>query len=207
MARDRKKKSGKRHLKPRLFVLCEGTKTEPRYLKGFLKNLGMEEGYQIDIIELVDTEINTAKELVDLAIKQRELEKDEIWAVFDKDGYTMHAQAFDRARAKDINIAFSSISFETWILLHYVYTTKEFEKSEDVIKYMKDNGYIDYEKSDCENFNKTKDKLEKAIINAKRLRHHQKSVNSDNKIYKWNPYTNIDELLESIRTFIERHTQ
>ncbi|MCK5683300.1 RloB domain-containing protein [bacterium] len=206
MARDRKKKKLLKP-KPKLFILCEGEKTEPRYLKGFLKNLGIEEGYQVDIIEIVDTKINSAKELIDLGLLQKELENDEVWAVFDKDGYTQHAVAFAKAKAKGVNIAFSSISFETWILLHFKYTTREFRKSEDVIKYMKDNGYMDYDKTDCENFNKTKNKIDTAIQNAKRLRTHQKTGNIGSTIYNWNPYTNVDELLDAIKAFIEKHTQ
>jgi hypothetical protein len=59
---------------------------------------------------------------------------DEVWAVFDKDGHPDRERAFYLANQlvneKCVNIAFSSISFETWVLMHYEYNTTQFEKSQ-----------------------------------------------------------------------------
>ena len=45
------------------------------------------------------------------------------WAVFDKDYHPEHKEAFKLAKQEidenKVNIAFSSISFEQWILLHF----------------------------------------------------------------------------------------
>ncbi len=48
-------------------------------------------------------------------------EFDESWAVFDNDGHPAQKEAFALASEKDkpVNIAFSSRSFEQWILLHF----------------------------------------------------------------------------------------
>lgn len=58
----------------------------------------------------------------------------EAWAVFDKDGHPAHEQAFALARetinGKPVRIAFSSIAFEHWILLHFEKNTTAFVKSE-----------------------------------------------------------------------------
>lgn len=58
---------------------------------------------------------------------------DEVWAVFDKDGHPQHREAFELAEneieGKKVNIAFSSIAFEYWILLHFERNTSVFEKS------------------------------------------------------------------------------
>ena len=58
---------------------------------------------------------------------------DELWAVFDKNGHTAHKEAYELAQQKinekAVNIAFSSRSFEYWILLHFERINFTFEKS------------------------------------------------------------------------------
>ena len=60
------------------------------------------------------------------------------------------------ADINNINIAFSSISFEYWILLHFEYTSRVFYKSDEIIKLLKDKNHIDYSKGSTDIFQKTK---------------------------------------------------
>jgi len=57
----------------------------------------------------------------------------EVWAVFDKDQHPGHERAFKMAQeeinGKKVNIAFSSIAFEHWILLHFEQNITGFSKS------------------------------------------------------------------------------
>lgn len=64
-------------------------------------------------------------------------EKDysELWAVYDKDGHSDHHNAYLLAKNKEVcnktvNIGFSSISFEEWILMHFEYCSTSFIKSQ-----------------------------------------------------------------------------
>ncbi|WP_433810871.1 RloB family protein [Flavobacterium johnsoniae] len=58
---------------------------------------------------------------------------DEVWAVYDKDGHASHQEAVELAQItinnKNVNIAFNSISFEYWILLHFESNLTIFQKS------------------------------------------------------------------------------
>ena len=70
-------------------------------------------------------------------IAQKGLEEgvyDEAWAVYDKDQHPNHKEAFDLSRievnGKNVNIGFTSISFEHWILLHFELNTSDFVKSQ-----------------------------------------------------------------------------
>lgn len=58
---------------------------------------------------------------------------DEAWSVYDKDGHAHQESAFEQSKeivnGKKVNIAFSSIAFEQWILLHFEDSTNPFEKS------------------------------------------------------------------------------
>ena len=59
---------------------------------------------------------------------------DEAWAVFDKDQHPKHKEAFELSRKEvnntKVNIAFSSISFEHWVLLHFEINQMAFIKSQ-----------------------------------------------------------------------------
>lgn len=77
------------------------------------------------------TPVNFVKEARD-GLKEDIFE--ETWAVFDRNGHPAHVQAFQLAREpvgqKLVNIAFSSIAFEHWILLHFEKNATAFVKSE-----------------------------------------------------------------------------
>ena len=196
MARNRKKKEGKRRIKSRLYIVCEGMETEYNYFKNYIDDCHLCEKY-LDV-RVFETSKNTARELIFFLKESRKSLNDELWAVFDKDGYTRHPDAFNMAKANNIRIAFSSISFEYWILLHFEYTTRPFVRAEEIISHLKNKGYIDYEKNDRTTYEKIKDKTPVAVTHAVRVRKYQHEANPDSKIYEMNPYTNIDELLDSI---------
>lgn len=58
---------------------------------------------------------------------------DEVWAVYDKDGHAAHERAIELAHkeieGKKVNIAFNSIAFEYWVLLHFERNSTAFQKS------------------------------------------------------------------------------
>jgi hypothetical protein len=196
----RTRKINSRQYKKRLFIVCEGKKTEPNYFKQLIAQYNFR-GKPV-YVRVIDTIKNTPKELVDEAKKLIEIDEDEAWAVFDKNGYTKHHEVFGKAKAgkKKINIAFSSISFEFWLLLHFEYTTRPFYRAEELITYLKQKGYFsEYNKADKDIFSPVRDKVPTAIKNAKKVRTFQIDANNfDTKAYQMNPYTNVDELLEAI---------
>jgi hypothetical protein len=153
-------------------------------------------------VRVVDTKKNTARELVREAKKLKETDRDRVWAVFDKDGYTLHAQAFCQARANDINIAFSSICFEYWILLHFEYTTRPFANCDELVDFMGRACGYRYDKTDPLTYEKTKGRISTAKANASRCREYQANCNSvKTPVYELNPYTNVDELVITIEEF------
>src|ERR1017187_5367603 len=121
----RKRKLSKRLIPQRTLILCEG-KTEYIYFDGIRTeklNKNQEVGLRIAIAKPKDVK-GVGKEMVEQAkslkgtAKKENNEYKEIWVVFDKDNYTKHHEAFTQAKGNKINIAFSSVSFEYWFLLH-----------------------------------------------------------------------------------------
>ena len=198
----RRPKPGIRAIQHRLLIFCEGAKdkSENAYFKALIKDRRNPDN-RIEV-KVVDTKKNTARELVQEAYRYREYKDDELWVVFDKDGYTLHKEAFALAQRFNICIAFSSICFEYWILLHYESTTKAFLRCTQLIQYMESRHHIKYEKSDSMIYEKTKSMIEIAKANAQSCQDFQKGANpNQTPVYELNPYTNVDELVSAIEKF------
>jgi hypothetical protein len=146
---------------------------------------------------------------------------DEVWAIFDKDGHPKHKEAFELAEenvgGKKVNIAFNSIAFEYWILLHFESNQTAFVKSmcreaKDPLncgsnKHHNDckgvncvcgrivtQNFLDYEAGKKSfNFKKFHPNVNSAIERAILLR--KSYIGNTNPIYKLNPYTNTDRLV------------
>ena len=151
---------------------------------------------------------------------------DESWAVYDKDEHPKHAEAWEEANkeidGKKVNIAFSSRSFEYYLLLHFEYLYYCFEETEcgERIKgnkhrfecgteknpdkdctgkicingYARKHGYWKETKSSISTFPLVPDKLIKGLVNAHRLRI-ESNARTNEPIYNRNPYTNVDLLV------------
>ena len=198
----KRKKPGTRYFEKRLFILCEGKadKSESAYFKSLIKSCRLA-GKRVEVT-VVDTDKNTGRELAKEAKKIKEFPNDIVWIVYDKNGYTKHPETFNIAKQNGISIGFSSISFEYWILLHYEFTSRSFNKSEDIIKYLKNKNYINYEKGSINIYSQTKNLLQTAILNAIKIQKYQISGNPNGTpIYDLNPYTNLNELIEKIKKF------
>ncbi len=200
----KKRPTYKRKVNNRILILCEGKETEPRYFRGLKRDKSRKNRLSALRIEVYDSRPNTPKELIKVAIslKKDAISEnnpyDDIWVVIDKDGYTKHPQAFNQALANRINIAFSSISFEYWFLLHFIYTTKAFNKADDLIKHLKRNYMPNYQKTD-DNYSLLRDSTATAIGNCSSLiKNIQFELNQGKKIYELNPYTNVGELVEKL---------
>jgi hypothetical protein len=195
-----RKKSGSRKVEKRLYIVCEGAKgkSESAYFNAFIKGCRFA-GEKVEV-KVVETKKNTGRELVREAKKLiRPFPVDSAWVVYDKNGYTKHAETFSEAKDNGIKIAFSSICFEFWILLHFEYTRKAFVKCYDVLRALRHKEYLDYEKYYTTIYNLTKSRLENAKKNAIRLQKDQKGAYPvGTKKYDMNPYTNINELIDEI---------
>lgn len=153
----------------------------------------------------------------------------EAWAVYDFDKFPDHENAIALAKSDPrLNIAFSSVSFEEWMLLHFERNSKAFDRScckenkkdigcgDHVSKherdchgevcvagYLREMNYIpDFSKSKTDLFSRySKDRLTIARINAAWVRTLYKS---DIKVYEKNPYTDFDRLVERLLDLKDR---
>jgi hypothetical protein len=204
----------KKEVKPVLHIFCEGEKTEPNYLNGYIDKF-----YPTirPLIKIEPTKKNTPKELVTeaLTFKKKSPDWDFFWVAYDRESeqkYTdnHHAQAYDKAQNNTISLAISNVCFEVWLLLHFQETTKPYSNYDDLRdnsklrNYCKQRGLPDYDKGNKAIFGVLKEnEIRDARIRANRINKQteESAAPSRTKPYQWNPYTGVYKLLFAIDKF------
>ncbi len=224
-----------------IYLACEGTQTEYWYFKSLDEALDDDAEVKLqvypdpsDLEEIRQTQQKGVKtDHKSLCAKAAEkLQSDEgineAWIVIDKDRHSGLEQTFAQAAQTGVRIAFSSISFEHWLLLHFEKNDKAFEKSDcknEDEKYVKCGSsqtknpnlncqgkrcvagllrlrdYLpDFDKSNQIIFKTTQPLHPLAYENAAWLRWRKQNdlEATGGKVFQINPYSNVDELLKSI---------
>lgn len=113
--------------RPKIVAVCEGTKTEPSYLKSLarLRGNGLVEvvpiGMGADPMTVVERAL---QERIHLRRQARRTHDSfdlefEVWVVFDRDAHPQFKAAVDRALTAELGVAVSNPCFELWGILHF----------------------------------------------------------------------------------------
>lgn len=211
----KKKKEGSQSVKPVFKMFCEGEKTEPLYIKGYINHF---HSGKRRIILVEKTNKNTPIQLVEVAIQAKNLgsDNDVVWVVFDRESeakYThqRHAEARAMALANGIQIAFSNVCFEFWILLHFGYTAGSFSSYDDLKRRsllnrkLKTIGVNNYDKALPVLFDKLKELVPDAIENSERLRVQalESAEGRKSAPHYLNPYVDVHEMFIDMQNFID----
>jgi hypothetical protein len=176
-------------------ILSEGS-TEKYYFERIVEQI-TDSNFWFEVL-IYDSEKSDPFGLVNEAVFLLN-EFDEVWAVFDKDNHPKLEEVFSMREFKKIKKAFSSISFEHWVLLHFEKSLTAFSRSEDVVQRLRDQDYLPTycKRQDYDLYPKIKENTDIAIENSAWLRRekHEDLINQNNKIYMINPYTNVDKLV------------
>jgi hypothetical protein len=185
-----------------VLIVCEGEKTEPNYFRAMIDDLQLNTA---NIVVAKNTAGASPRSIVEFALNEyrREKEYDRVYCIFDKDCHATYNNALDRIRRARIDkghsiVAITSVPcFEFWLLLHFYYTTKQYDTGSgsicaNVISDLKDH-LPGYEKGDHDTYQATKERLETAIVNSKRVVHHCETGGTDM------PSTKVHELVEYLK--------
>ena len=185
-----------RREKPRILIVCEGKRTEPKYFEGFYGANIVPRGFGMN----TDSLVKKAIEIMD----RDEYGFDQVWCVFDRDDFPAERfnNAFTMAKSKNISIAYSNEAFELWYLLHFYYydaaikREQYFEKlNAEMIKLFK----CEYKKNDPNMYKFLKSRQSTAINNAKKLLSQYKPSNPE----KDKPSTTVFKLVEELNNWID----
>jgi len=214
------KKKTKKGIKvePVFHIFCEGEKTEPYYIKGYIERY---HSGKRRLVVFEKTTKNTPVQLVDMAVAHKKSDGnkgDVYWVVFDREAvskysHNLHLKARKKADKNGIEIAFSNVCFEYWMLLHFSYTTAAYTscdnllKQSDFKKLLRARGIENYDKGFSSLFDvlSRNNSVEDAIKNAERSRVTALSsavIGSTSPCYL-NPYTDVHHLLIDIKRFID----
>jgi len=191
----------------RYLVVCEGTKTEPYYLRELLDDLGI----RPQVVRIAPNEGVSPDRVVAHAVALYKEDAvagdafDTVYCVFDRDRHTTFDAAVQRTR--DLNAAgqpFVAITstpcFEVWLLLHFGYSDQPFHAAgkksvgEQAVSALKTKpGFAKYGKGQKGIYSQLKDRMADALTHAERLRRHGAATGSIN------PATDADELVKAIQ--------
>lgn len=213
----KRKQSNLRPLRT-LRIFCEGEKTEPFYIEGYISSISISDERK-KVISIEPTRKNTPIQLVDEAIKLKRsklsLPEDEFWVVYDREAPSkypdkLHMDAWQKAERNNVNVSLSNACFEYWLLIHLVETHApyscfdELRKNSSLNKKMKELCGKAYEKAESSIFQILKDRVPLARKRAKKINaESRKSAPSErNKPFHMNPYVGVVDLLDAIDDFI-----
>jgi hypothetical protein len=187
-----------------VLIVCEGGKTEPKYLQE------LRDAFKLSTanIRIAGDECGSSpRSVVDYALTTYRKEKkyNRVFCVFDKDRHPSYNEALERIRTArmgkgDTIEAITSVPcFEVWILLHFGYTTKAFGSTgssgsicASVIKALKKHISV-YDKGTGGLFSSLMERLPDAMIHASQLVKHTEESGSDN------PSTKMHQLVGYLR--------
>jgi len=203
-AKSLQRKGARRAAYKKILIVCEGEKTEPNYFEG------AREYYELNTVNVeVRGDCGSDPMSIVSFAKQRYREEkdagdpfDQIYCVFDKDGHATYARAIDAlasAAPKDTYFTINSVpSFEYWLLLHFVYSTRPYtalpgnSSGNQVLTELK-NYVPDYEKGRRTVFAELVGQLEQAKNYANRALQESERNQTDN------PSTRVHELVEALQ--------
>ena len=187
-----------------VLVVCEGSKTEPNYLRELVDYLKLSSAN----VEVDGKSGSSPISVVQHAKRRYREEKDKgdtydrVFCVFDKDTHASYAQAISKSASSKPGGVFQAIPsvpcFEYWLLLHFIFSTRPYDASggtsacSRLINELQDYmaGYI---KGDKGVFKLLMDKTDQAVVYSKRALRRAEASGTDN------PTTRTHELVEYLQ--------
>ncbi|WP_167856130.1 RloB family protein [Natronospirillum operosum] len=217
----KRRKQSRRRVKPKIHIFCEGEKTEPNYIREYIREFHPACARLKDAerpITIKRTTKNTPKQLVKEAVKLTRdpaecIKDDQVWVMYDREAISKyseddHSKAWDQAKRNNIEVALSNVCFEYWVLLHMRESSRPAVNCDDLISSrdfrlaLQEIGIHDYEKGQPDITRKLMDqqRIDQAKERARRINEQSRSASPGNKDrpYCLNPFTNVYEVLEAI---------
>jgi hypothetical protein len=180
-------------------IFCEGA-SELQYFKMLQRKYG-KSNVGADKLNIKQLKGKKGISIITAATAQRYSipDLDDVYVVFDCDDLTKNdiQQSMSMARKKNIQIIFSNINFEIWILMHFEPVSRIFTKKE-LNRKLADSKHFNLGRNTYDHFKGSEygpfleDKVKIAVANGKNL------YRSNNDMVNSQPYTNVQEFIKPI---------
>lgn len=119
-----RRKIGRRPPKIRITIVCEGRLTEPSYFSDLARHCGALVAIDLVLERGAGVPLSVVDKAIELLAPKGGAgdsfeERDQVWAVFDRDVHPRFMEAVNKAEAAGISVAYSNPCFELWLVLHY----------------------------------------------------------------------------------------
>lgn len=195
----------------RVLIVCEGSKTEPNYLRELIAHCQLSSAN----VQITGEGGSAPISVVDHAIKLFDKDPDynAVFCVFDRDAHDSFEAAVQRVRDRKLvrrdgrrkfgDARFQAITstpcFEYWILLHFQYTTAQMSRFTDVAPRLRAvPELVAYAKGERGLFARTHAHLQTALNNADRANQSAVAAATDN------PTTDMPELVRYLQQLAQR---
>jgi len=182
--------------------MCEG-ETERNYFQAIKESAAYKKALIAVNPQVLKAKHSSPEQVFDEALRREKEAKREgnpynkIWIVIDHDYYAHRKKAYNNAKKTGFSVAFSAICFETWYLLHFVKTSKNFRDSSELIKELQKH-YPTYQKAKNNDFEVLKENLGAAFTNAEWLR--KRVFERSQHTTDYLSWTDVDILVKELTT-------
>lgn len=196
----KKRNSGLRKAKKIILLITEGNnQTETNYFKRFESTeyrIKFAQGNDTDPVKMIKSLI---KQFGTFGLSSEDGDLGISLIDTDCENYkTAQIQEADKLCSESIKQCVSSPCFEIWLLCHYEYSTRQYNSSDEVTKYLK-NYIKDYSKNDENILEETKYLIPKALKNAEKLNGYCLSLGKKPHSVEFMPSTEIAEVIKTIQ--------
>lgn len=196
------RKKGTEEPRWKIYIVCEGSVTEPQYFRDFARH-GKSQVVEIQIIEKggpVRELVNKVKGLEEALERAAKRSKDSfaklyrVWGVPDVDAHPKLQEAVNLAKEHHLNIALSNPCFEVWGLLHFAPQDAPMHRRDAQRKLATLMPSYSHDKTPVLDCGLLREKYPEAVINAKRGLVARKAEGNEGG----NPSSNVFALTEEI---------
>ena len=199
-------------LPPCMYIVSEGTKTEPNYIEGMADTINKKyKNYTSGKRIVVRGTGRNTRGLLRFA--RDEVEKEfpmaqEVWLMYDKDDFpyddfdNTQKSAEEKTDKRRYRVAWSNECIELWFLLHFQELNSNIGRDaykEKLNKHFEKAGYPKYEKNMKNIFSVLEDKTDTAIKRAKRQ---YEEYRKDDPPSKRCPATRVYELVQELIKYL-----
>ena len=190
-------------------IICEGTKTEPKYFKVLKDRVEQKEANRVQF-EIVGTGLNTRGlfEYAQKMVCESPNGYSHVWLVYDKDDFPADnfnaTEELCRNNSSEDDVTYHAIwsnqCIELWFLLHFMYLQSDLHRDEYYPKLTESLGdFGAYAKNREDIFDILFPNLDFAIANARKL----DKVNQGKTPTQSAPGTKVFEIMEKFRDYLD----